>query len=908
MQQLCDIQAEPCAIKDLEHRFIHANPAFCLFVGKSLETLVGSDDLEIGLAEELVLGNPDTGWPGFWAMDDKAVANGKSLSASDDFNAYEYLSETIRTPLQNEAGETVALMVQLRDLSEVQKLEQKYARKAYDLQHREGEIMTLDSVLTSLLDCEDTITLLTQLANILVERTSADGAYMAVLHESGDFMECVAGSGDRVEEFLDHKFHKGRGIVGYVWELGHAEFLDDINVRNPVHKYPAGTQVFAQPMYVKDKAVATLMVISDPESLDLAPDREQLERICSLASIALTNTQQLESTNRNLNRSRSLAAFSEALNQCDETISSYDTVCEMALDALDAKRCTVWLLNDCDRLNPTFSWAQSDTGIVRIPKEERKLIPRALPDWTVENDQIGLLKRLEEDTRESTEVLAQSKKLNLGSTCCAPLKAQGRVIGAMSVTRDQSQRDFDDDDINVLETIVNQLSTVIERTTLSKELQHQAFHDALTQLPNRHSFEQVLESNIADVSSTNSTFSILFIDLDGFKDVNDSLGHAAGDKLLKDTSERFNSCLGEHDVLARMGGDEFAAVTHGDGNALAAALLESLNEAYVLDTELVNVGGSIGISRYPEHGDTVDSLLRSADVAMYQAKRSGKGCVFNFDESLASESRERLALEQDLASAIENQEFYLLYQPQVRCSDSKVVGLEALIRWDHPQRGVVSPNDFIPIAEANGMIKEIGAWVMDEAIRQLAEWHRGTTNELRVCINVAACQFELDSFCDQVLDSLMFHDAPAHLLELEVTESAVMHDISGVVARLETLRAAGIRIAIDDFGTGYSSLSYLQDLPLDVLKIDRTFINRLTSSVDESSLVNTILLLASGLGLETIAEGVEILEQRDQIASLGCDIIQGFLYSKPVPACEIPAAIAKIESRLSSKIELRRAA
>jgi len=241
-----------------------------------------------------------------------------------------------------------------------------------------------------------------------------------------------------------------------------------------------------------------------------------------------------------------------------------------------------------------------------------------------------------------------------------------------------------------------------------------------------------------------------------------------------------------------------------------------------------------------------------------------------------------------------------------RRRDNKVIGLEALIRWEHPTRGLIPPSDFIPIAESTGMINEIGAWVINEAVRQLDAWQSILAEDMRISINIAAPQFQLAGFCDQVLDALEKYSVRPELLELEVTESVVMHDVKSVVARLDRLRKAGVRIAIDDFGTGYSSLSYLQELPLDVLKIDRTFVNRLCDNSDQTSLVNTILLMAGGLGLETVAEGVELPEQRDEIMRLGCDLIQGFLYSRPVSATDIPATIDRIQSQSRANPVLQR--
>ena len=290
-------------------------------------------------------------------------------------------------------------------------------------------------------------------------------------------------------------------------------------------------------------------------------------------------------------------------------------------------------------------------------------------------------------------------------------------------------------------------------------------------------------------------------------------------------------------------------------------------------------------------------MLQCADEAMYQAKREGKGCVRLYDESLAVASRQRSLLEAQLREAINNREFHLLYQPQVRLCDSQVVGVEALIRWTHPSRGLVPPVEFIPVAESTGLITDIGSWVIDEATEQLAHWQNSGIKNLRMSINVAASQFQQKNFCEQVIDALVRNSISPEFLELEVTESVLMNDIDLVVSRLQSLREQGVRVAIDDFGTGYSSLSYLQELPLDVLKIDRSFVNRLTGRMTKSSLIETIQTLASGLDLETVAEGVEHSEQLALIAGLGCDLVQGYFYSRPVSATDIPETIQAIQSQ-----------
>ncbi|MDC0434901.1 EAL domain-containing protein [bacterium] len=908
LQQIGDAQSTPMAIKDLEHHFLYANEAFCTACGFSQQDLIGKNDLEVGRSEAMVLGDRSTGWPGFWALDDEALLGGCSAINIETSSGRNRATETLRTPIQDGDGNVVALLVQLHDVSEVRDLKRRVASNLDAISVRDGEFTTIDSVLATLMACQDTNTLLAQLADVLVERTRADGACVATLQEAGELMEIVAVTGERAEELIGTTFRRNVGIMGRAWHVGESVFIEDIDKVHSLYEYRPGTQSFSVPLYVDGLAVAALTVTSNPESPDLSNDIALLERIGGMASIAIANTHLIDGTKRSLRGTHALAEVSQILPTIDDATLACDVVCSKILKAVAATRSSCFLRNSKGKLEPHVSWGAIHGMVNRAVTMPLSLTSDCIAQWSVDNDEIALIRRLDEDDRETAAVHQVRLRMNIGSTYCVPLKKQDHVMGAMLISRGRDQRDFSDAEIDLFKAVVNLLSTSIERMDLAHKLQHQAFHDRLTSLPNRHRFELELEDCIQEGYAKDEHFAVLFIDLDGFKDVNDSHGHAVGDQLLSHVAERLSGKLSERDILARMGGDEFAAILRSDpdGHATADTLLGCLNHEFCIAEEQLTVGASIGISRFPKNGDSADLLLQSADEAMYQAKKFGKGCVFTYNESLAVESRQRIRLEHQLREAIVRREFILMYQPQVRCSDSKVVGLEALIRWQHPTRGLTAPNEFIPIAESSGIINEIGAWVIDEAVRQLALWQSTTVRNLRVSINIAAPQFQLDNFCDQVLDALARHCAPPDLLELEVTESVVMHNVKTVVERLNRLRGAGIRIAIDDFGTGYSSLSYLQDLPLDVLKIDRTFVNRLSDKSDQISLVNTILLLAAGLGLETVAEGVELPEQHAEIKRLGCDLIQGYLYSRPVHVSEVPATIERIQSRMNSDLELVR--
>jgi len=465
-----------------------------------------------------------------------------------------------------------------------------------------------------------------------------------------------------------------------------------------------------------------------------------------------------------------------------------------------------------------------------------------------------------------------------------PLLKDDEIIGAVCVSRLAKQQALDSDVLDTLKIITLQLGSALDRLNLTRALENQAFHDPLTRLANRAKFEMELNETL----ESGNPGSLLFIDLDGFKNINDTLGHGVGDQLLCHVAKRLSNQLKKCDSLARIGGDEFTVILRESNDVAAATvcanrLLRALSRTFEIQNAQVKVGASIGVSRYPQDGATVDKLLRSADMAMYEAKNSGKGRVLMYNQGTVDARLEVTQLHEELHQALKEDQFELNYQPQVSCSLNKVVGVEALLRWNHPERGCLPPGEFIPLAEETGLIVEIGDWVLDQALMQMSLWQaEPELQNLRVGINVAALQLQNDAYVNHVLQKIAFYNVPAHLVELELTESVVMDDIREVAKRIKALQNAGLRIAIDDFGTGYSSLSYLQDLPLDVLKIDRAFVSRLENEEPDKSLVNTIALLAVGLELETVAEGIETLKQRDAITAMGCDLIQGHYYSKAV--------------------------
>lgn len=901
LEQIGSAQSTPLAVKDREHRFVYLNEAFARVVGRTVKELIGKDDLELGRPKNLVLGDPQSGWPGLWALDDQAMNSGNNCSNIDIGQNEQINVETHRTALRNDEGEVVGLLVQLYDIGEVRELNRNVENNREALWVQKGEATTLDNVLTSLLACHNTESLFNQLVDSILANTGADGVYVTKVHESGEFLENVAVSGIHAEVFAGSRRYPGEGLLGKVWDKGTAAFVNDLGNEHSELKWEPQTQCFAIPLMVDGLTVGVLCVVSGSGSGDLAKEIPLLERIVAIATIAIANTLLMDANAKTLARTQTMGEVSRILNNMDSATDAWEAVCRALLPMLEAKRASTYLLDENETLFSHTSWGMENGTIIQIAKLPDTILAESINNWCLTNGEAAVISRYDEDPRESAEVHHLRKQMSIGCTCCVPLYKGGKLEGVVTITRDRDQRDFDENDIDVFTAVVNQLSTALDRHTLAGELKHQAFHDQLTALPNRHSFELALNDAINDTQADGVSGSVLVINLDGFKVVNDTLGHAAGDLLLAMVSQSFNGCIKPTDILARTSGDEFAVIICGESNKdqlsfIAEQLQFSLSAPFTVLGERVSIGASIGVCNYTGDDTSSDEVLRRAETAMYHAKYSGKGQVVFFDEKLGKQVREHRELESELRQALANNEFRLVYQPQVHCSDNLVVGAEALIRWDNPTRGPVSPVDFIPMAENLGLINSIGAWVIEEAVRQLAVWQQTSLKDLRVSINIAATQFLLDDFTDQVLGALKRHQVSPCLLELEITESIVMNDVALVVERLQVLREAGVRVAIDDFGTGYSSLSYLQDLPLDVLKIDRSFVMRLVGESGEQSLVKTIQLLASGLGLETVAEGVESIEQKESVEQLGCDLIQGYLHSRPVSPDQIPTVVREIQS------------
>lgn len=513
-----------------------------------------------------------------------------------------------------------------------------------------------------------------------------------------------------------------------------------------------------------------------------------------------------------------------------------------------------------------------------------------------------------------------SKRLNL--TISEPLLALTRLINHLTLEEDFTLRTkvTSKDEIGLLASGLNNMldhiekrdaeleSELAQRALAEKNLDQLAHYDNVTGLPNRHFFNNYLEDAINQARNANSQLGVIFIDLDNFKIVNDTLGHQAGDSLLKDVAERIQQALNETDIVCRIGGDEFAIIMKDDAEPaqaeiIAKRIIALLLAAFNVHNNNIYVGASIGISFFPSQAAEMSSLLSNADAAMYHAKSLGKNNFQHYHADMEGRIRRRLHMENSLRRAIDADELEIYYQPQVDVYTMQITGFEALLRWNHPKMGMISPAEFIPLAEESGLILPIGDWVMVTACYQAKVWQKTFGEHLRMAVNFSARQLKDDAMVEKVLHALLITEMPANTLDLELTESSLMDNTAASVGKMKELRNAGIHISIDDFGTGFSSLSYLKRFPLSALKIDRSFISDIPEDQDDIAITNAIIALANTLKIEVIAEGVETTEQLEYLRENNCANAQGFLFSKPLSVSNMELFLRSLKQPLQLDLE-----
>jgi diguanylate cyclase (GGDEF)-like protein/PAS domain S-box-containing protein len=448
--------------------------------------------------------------------------------------------------------------------------------------------------------------------------------------------------------------------------------------------------------------------------------------------------------------------------------------------------------------------------------------------------------------------------------------------------------------------LIAYLTDITERKQAEERIHHLAYYDDLTSLPNRSLLTKLVDQAIIVAQRTKAHGCVMFIDLNRFKLINDTLGRAVGDALLREISQRFRLALRDQDVVARLSGDEFAVGLfdihqHYEASMVANKLLAALNEPFLIEGHDLRVSASIGISVFPQDGNDAETLLRLADIAMYRAKQNastdGEHIAF-YSQDMNKGMQERMRIESGLRQALGNGQLLLHYQPKFEISTGRIIGAEALVRWKHPERGLVPPAEFIPLAEATGLVVQVGEWVLEAACAQAQAWKEKGLPPVRLAVNVSAREFT-SALPGRVMDTLRRYGLEPSWLELEITESTLMHNIERVIGIMDRLTAAGITLSLDDFGTGYSSLSYLKRFPIDTLKIDRSFTTGIPVDTNDCAIASTIISIAQQLNHKVIAEGVETPEQLAFLKDSGCDEVQGYLFSRPLPAQEFEDALVQ---------------
>ena len=441
--------------------------------------------------------------------------------------------------------------------------------------------------------------------------------------------------------------------------------------------------------------------------------------------------------------------------------------------------------------------------------------------------------------------------------------------------------------------LIAYITDITERKHAEERIHHLAYYDALTNLPNRSLLTKLVDQALTVAQRSKQTGCVMFIDLNRFKMINDTLGREVGDALLCEVAQRFRVALRDQDIVARLGGDEFAIglfdiSQHYEASMVAQKLLQALTAPFIIDGHDLRVGASIGISVYPQDGQDAETLLRLADIAMYRAKQGGDSDAENvafYSQDMNQGMQERMRIESGLRQALGNGQLLLHYQPKYSIATGQIIGAEALVRWKHPERGLVPPAEFIPLAEATGLVVQVGEWVLEAACAQAQRWKEMGLPPIRLAVNVSAREFT-SSLPGRVMETLKRYGLEPSWLELEITESTLMHNIDRVIGIMDRLTALGITLSLDDFGTGYSSLSYLKRFPIDTLKIDRSFTTGIPTDTNDCAIASTIISIAQQLRHKVIAEGVETVEQLAFLKDSGCDEVQGYLFSRPLPAVE----------------------
>ena len=675
----------------------------------------------------------------------------------------------------------------------------------------------------------------------------------------------------------------------------------------------------AFPLLVRGEPVGVMIFISLDKDTFTPEFSELLQRLADNVSFALENFDRADDKARTeVQKERltrmlaALSATNEAIIRASSRAELFDLVCEAAANGGKFTLTSIALIKpDSEYLDvvaaagPTASSARQAT----ISASEAHPEGRGLCGSAIRSQQACIINDYLGDPRAAAfHATARNDGTNSGASF--PLWVHGQVVGVMSFMSLEKDT-FTPEFAELLQRLVDNVSFALEnfdradeKTKADERIEYLASHDSLTNLPNREMFNGMLRRAIDAAARYQRQFALLFIDLDRFKVINDSLGHDAGDMLLVEIGGRLRRALRTSDVVARLGGDEFVVILEETAERpeverIAGELLSVLSQPLQLSGHECHTTASIGIAMYPSDGTDMQTLTKNADMAMYLAKEDGKNGFRFFTKEFKTQSIERLTLESALRRALERDQFSLHYQPKIDMASGQITGVEALLRWNHPDLGTISPGQFIPLAEETGLIVPIGRWVLKEACAQNMAWQRRGLRPVTMAVNLSPRQFADAHLLQDVDEALLASGMSPVLLQLEVTESMVMRNVSRAIKVLDAIQSRGIRLAIDDFGTGYSSMSLMKQFPIDTIKIDRSFVRDLPIDSEDQAIAQAIISMGKALGMTVIAEGVETVEQETFLRNHACDEMQGFLFSKPLPAKQM-ADLLRTEPRLAS--------
>ncbi len=596
----------------------------------------------------------------------------------------------------------------------------------------------------------------------------------------------------------------------------------------------------------------------------------------------LTGRKQIElSLRRKYEQLHAIYRLTESVNQADSIAEVYEIAQDALLDAVQADRASI-LLFDEQGVMRFVAWRG-------LSEYYRKAVDGHSPWAADEHDAQPILVADVEQDPDTREFLNALRGEGIRALAFIPLLYQKHLSGKFMLYHNQPHV-FSKDEVELAQTIASHVAFAVERARQAAKLGQLALYDSLTDIPNRTLLRDRLKLATGNPQQGANRLALLLIDLDRFKDINDTLGHERGDSILKQIGPRIQTVLRPSDLVARLGGDEFAVLLPtvsnvGQAALMAGRILQAFEPAFLLEGLSLEIGASIGVALCPEHGTDADMLIQHADVAMYQAKRQGGGYAV-YDSKLDQHSPYKLTLMAELRHAIERDELVLHYQPKLNLKTQAIIGVEALVRWQHPQRGLIYPDQFIPLAEQTGLIKSLSLWVIDHALKQYTAWqHMGL--DIKVAVNLSVRNLHDQELPKQVGELLQFHQVAPQALELELTESAIMADPLRALGVLTRLSELAVNLSIDDFGTGYSSLAYLKKLPVDTVKIDKSFVTDMMTDGDNAHIVRSTIDLAHNLGVQVVAEGVERHEAWLELSILGCDAAQGYYIQRPVPAAEL---------------------